>query len=100
MTSKYKMPVQLSLFDYVVLEYEQLKVLESPRGTFYNIWLIKEPWPGLYAVKKESGNSFKPLNVHLWKFDNYILAKQFYQKKILEKINPNRKTRIYSSLCA
>lgn len=93
------MPIQLSLFDPVVLESEQLKALESPRGTFYNIWLIKEPGAGLYAVKKESGTMFKRLNVRFWKFDNYILAKQFYQKKILEKINPKRKTRIYQLQC-
>lgn len=95
MIDKQKRPIQLSLFDHVVLESEQLKALKSPRGAFYNIWLIREPGSGFYAVKKESGTILKSLNVHLWKFDNYILAKQFYQKKILEKTNPKRRTRIY-----
>ena len=95
MADKLRRTVQLSLFDSVILESEQLKALESPREAFYNIWLIREPGPGVYVVKKESGTIHKRLDARSWNFDNYILAKQFYQKKILEKINPNRKTRIY-----
>ena len=95
MADKPRRTVQLSLFDSVILESEQLKALESPREAFYNIWLIREPGPGVYVVKKESGTIHKRLDTRSWKFDNYILAKHFYQKKILEKINPNRKTRIY-----
>ena len=95
MADKPRRTVQLSLFDSVILESEQLKALESPREAFYNIWLIREPGPGFYVVKKESGTIHKRLDTRSWKFDKYILAKHFYQKKILEKTNPNRKTRIY-----
>ena len=95
MVDKPKRPVQLSLFDSVILESKQLKALESPRGAFYNIWLIREPGQGFYIVKKESGTIHKRLDTRSWKFDNFILAKHFYQKKIIEKTNPKRKTRIY-----
>lgn len=68
----------------------------SPRCAVYNIWLIREP--GGYVVKKESGAAGKKMTPRTWRFGNLDHAEGFYQKKVQEKTNPDRKTRVYEKV--
>jgi hypothetical protein len=86
-------PVQLSLFEPVVLDAERLMATESPRCAVYTIWLVREP--GGYVVKKESGAAGQKLIGRAWRFDNRGQAEDFFKKKVREKTNPNRKARVY-----
>jgi hypothetical protein len=86
-------PVQLSLFEPVVLDAERLVATRSPRCAVYNIWLVREP--GGYVVKKESGAAGKKMLDRVWRFGDRDQAEVFFKKKVREKMNPGRKTRIY-----
>jgi len=91
-----KKPVQLSLFDSVVLDSECLMATGSPRCAVYTIWLIREQ--GCYVVKKESGAAGKKMIPGVWRFGDFEQAEGFFQKKVQEKINPGRKTRVYEKV--
>lgn len=86
-------PIQLNLFEPVVLRSEFLRSDNSPRKAFYNIWLMDDK--GKYSVKKESGAQGKILNSKEWFFKDDKEAESFFQKKIREKTNPDRKDRVY-----
>ena len=91
-----KKPIQLSLFDSVVLSSESLMATGSPRCAVYNIWLVREP--GGYVVKKESGAAGKKMIPWVWRFGDFDQAEGFFQKKVREKVNPDRKTRVYEKV--
>jgi len=94
--TSFKKPVQLSLFDSVVLSSECLMATRSPRCAVYNIWLIREP--GGYVVKKESGAAGKKMIPRVWRFGDLDQAEGFFQKKVQGKTNPGRKTRVYEKV--
>ncbi len=89
-------PIQLSLFDSVILESEKLESKSSARHAVYNVWLIREPLG--YSVKKESGAYGQKLITKAWGFPNLKTAELFFHKKVLEKIKPGRKIRAYQKV--
>lgn len=80
---------QLSLFP-IVLEEADLLALNSPRQTFYRIWI--EENAGLYSIVKESGAGGKVLDRRSWKAETAEEAKGFLDRKLKEKTNPARKS--------
>lgn len=92
-THHMKKPVQLSLFEPVVLRDEYLLAIMSPRCAVYNLWLIREP--GGYVVRKESGAAGKKTVGRVWAFDSLEKAETYFDKKVREKLNPDRKSRVY-----
>lgn len=92
-TRHMKKPVQLSLFESVILRSESLMASSSPRCAVYNIWLVREP--GGYVVKKESGAVGKKMVGGVWRFDGVEKAEAYFDRKVREKMNPERKGRVY-----
>lgn len=88
-----KNPVQLSLFDTGILKSENLTAPHSPRKAIYKIWLIREP--GGFVVKKESGGEMKKHTIRQWFFPSLRQAETYYERKIKDKTNPARKSRVY-----
>ncbi len=86
-------PIQLNLFEPTVLFSGHLAAANSQRGAFYRIWLIQDK--DSFTVKKESGTQTKKLDTREWVFDHIELAEKFYNQKIRQKTNPNRKNRKY-----
>jgi hypothetical protein len=86
-------PVQLMLFGSTILYSDYLIAEKSPKKAFYKIKLIHDN--NSFSVKKESGAKGKTLDTREWSFDDIELAEKFYSQKLRQKINPNRKKRIY-----
>ena len=93
MTTITQRPIQLNLFESTILNSEHLLADESPRGAFYRIWLIQDK--ASFTVKKESGTQTKKLDTREWVFDQKESAEKFYNQKVRQKTNPNRKNRKY-----
>ena len=70
--------------------------MDSPRRAFYRIWLIQDK--SCFIVKKESGTKIKKLDTREWVFDQIELAEKFYNQKVRQKTNPNRKNRKYKKI--
>ncbi len=86
-------PIQLNLFDPAVLRSESLKAETSRRKAFYSIRLMEEC--GRFSVKKESGANGKTYHEKTWFFPGETEAQSFFERKIREKTNSNRKQRLY-----
>ncbi len=81
--------LQLNLFPEVI-ESAQLVVQNSPRGTFYRIWI--EQNVGIYSVCKESGTKGKVLDRRCWPVENFDQAEMLFKKIVKEKTDLNRKS--------
>lgn len=66
---------------------------DSAKNAYYYIRI--EEYMGVYCVIKESGANGKMLDRRKWPMDNYAKAMEFYKKKLKQKFDPRRKTRIY-----
>ncbi len=82
--------IQLNLFKPVSIKEVCLIVPHSPGQTFYNIRL--EVYGGKYLVKKESGTRGKIWDRRLWTFESFDQAKKYFERRIKEKTNRNRKS--------
>jgi hypothetical protein len=91
-----KKPVQLILFGSQILCSEFLVANESPLKAFYKISLIQNN--NGFSVKKESGSNGNTLDVREWIFDDIDIAIRFYNNRIRQKLNPNRKKRRYGHI--
>lgn len=93
MSDNFRRPVQLNLFGSTILSSNYLVAGDSPRCAFYRIWLIQGA--AGFMVKKESGAKNRKLDTRKWEFDQIEVAEKFYNSKIRQKTNPNRKQRKY-----
>ena len=82
--------IQLNLFEPVSIKEVCLIVPDSPGQTFYNICL--EAYHGQYIVKKESGTRGKVWDKRSWTFDFFEDADKYFERRIKEKTNRNRKS--------
>jgi hypothetical protein len=88
-----KKPLQLTLFGSQILCSEYLVANESPQQAFYKITLIHNNKG--FSVRKESGSNKNTLDIREWIFDDVDIAVKFYNNRIKQKLNPNRKKRRY-----
>ena len=79
--------IQLSLFPETFKD-TFLVAPGSPKKAFYHIWI--ENYRDVYFVKKESGNQNKTLDTREWVFREYDTAVKYFEKKVRDKINPQR----------
>jgi hypothetical protein len=83
-------PVQLGLF-WEVLAHARLSVIDHPRPVFYQIWMETQVGCG-FRVRKKSGIGGRVLDKRIWPFDTLEEATKFYDTKIREKTNLQRKS--------
>jgi len=83
------MAIQLNIFEPTVIKSALLKA-NSPRDAFYRLWLEHDD--DVYAIRKESGSGKRVQDRRRWVFQDYDKALRFYERRIQEKTNPERKS--------
>lgn len=63
-------------------------IADSKKKAFYSIFLVFSG--DGYLVVKDSGIHNKVLDHRSWEIEDYESAKKFYDRKLREKLNPNR----------
>jgi len=82
--------IQLNFFEPNTIKFNYL-IADTFRQAYYKIWL--ESVRKEYMVRKESGTKKHVLDKRIWKFDDLVQAEKFYNRKVKEKINPNRNSK-------
>jgi hypothetical protein len=80
---------QLKLFTRK-LDTAHLVAIDSPRQTFYTIWI--EEADGQVQVVKESGVGGRVLDRRCWACEDLEAAKKLFDRQVKYKTNPNRKS--------
>ncbi|MBF0230048.1 MAG: hypothetical protein HQK63_10775 [Desulfamplus sp.] len=80
---------QKDLFKYLV-EQVSLYVPDSPRKTFYKLYLEFEF--NNYVIRKESGIGCKVLDRRVWSYESFEKAEKSFNKRIHQKTRPDRKS--------
>lgn len=84
-----KLPRQLHLFDFLLKEV-RLEA-KSAKCAFWALRLFERQ--GEYYISKESGGNEKVLDRRHWPQKSYESAMKTFDKKVREKLNPNRKSK-------
>lgn len=82
--------IQLKAFGVEPYKIAYLVAPESRRQAFYTIWI--ETFDGGFRVCKESGGLGKVWQRLAWEFESLQDAEKLFQKRVKEKINPERKS--------
>jgi hypothetical protein len=88
--------IQLKAFGVRPYKIAYLAAPESRRQAFYTIWI--ETCDVGFRVCKESGGLGKVWQRRAWEFESLQDAEKLFQKRVKEKINPERKYRMVFAL--
>lgn len=82
--------IQLKAFTVRPYKIAYLVAPESRRQAFYTIWI--ETFEEGFRVCKESGGLGKVWQHRTWEFASLQDAEKLFQKRVKEKINPERRS--------
>jgi hypothetical protein len=82
--------IQNDLFNKYLLQQVSLYVPDSPRKTFYRLYLELEF--NNYVVRKESGIGSKVLDRRVWTYESFEKAEKSFNNRIHQKTRLDRKS--------